>query len=68
MADGDSRILVSTIEDSPGRVHVALYQGHGAEGKAMRKELSLFEMHQMHETLTKALWDRLSKCTASLNI
>lgn len=55
----DTRIFVSTIEDAPGRVHIAMFRGHGADQEAMRKELSLGEMRDMHEKLTKALWDRV---------
>ena len=52
------RIFVSTIEDSPGRIHIALFEGHGADQVAMRKELTAAEMQHMHALLTKALWDR----------
>lgn len=56
MADG---IIVSTIMDSPGRIHLAFYEGQGADAKTMRKELSLFDMEQMHLKLTAALYYRL---------
>jgi hypothetical protein len=57
----EPRIFVTTIEDSPGRVHIAMFTGHGEKQKVMRKELSLFEMQEMHEKLTRALWDRTRK-------
>lgn len=51
------RIFVSTIQDSPGRVHVAIKDGSGVDTRILRKELSPGEMQHMHEVLTKALWD-----------
>lgn len=53
------RIFLTTIEDAPGRVHVAMFSGHGVDQKAMRKELSLYEMREMHARLSEALWARL---------
>lgn len=53
------RIFVTTIENSPSRVHITMYEGHGIGEKAMRKELSDFEMMDLHRKLTEALWARL---------
>ena len=53
-----TNIVVTTIEDSPGRIHIAITTGHGAEQQRLRKELTLGEMQDLHEKLTAGLWDR----------
>jgi hypothetical protein len=53
-----SRIVLTTIEH-PGRVHIGLFEGHGEHEKAIRKELTLMEMADLHEKLTRALWHEM---------
>ena len=55
------RIFVSTIMDDPGRIHISIASGSGKDGNILRKELSLYEMQQMHLKLTAALWFRMTK-------
>ena len=53
------RLTITTTETDPGRVQIAIYQGHGEHQKTVRIELGLGEMQHMHETLVRALWARL---------
>jgi hypothetical protein len=57
----DDRVFVSTIEGDPGSIHISIASGSGVDGKILRKELSLYEMQQMHLKLTAALWFRMAQ-------
>ena len=61
----ERNIFLTTIEDDPGRVHIAMFEGHGVDQVSMRKDLTLFEMLDMHQKLTKALWERVKGFSAS---
>jgi hypothetical protein len=54
----DEGIIVTSFENSPGQITIAMYERHavGEPGLVMRKELSLFEMESLHTAITKALW------------
>jgi hypothetical protein len=64
MVDEPERIFVSTIEGDPGTIHISIASGSGKDGNILRKELSLYEMEQMHVKLTAALWWRMAKTPA----
>lgn len=57
----EPRVVVTTIEDEPGRIHIAMFRGHGVDMVEIRWELSLGQMRDMHTKLTEALYDRLTK-------
>jgi hypothetical protein len=53
------RTVFTTIEIDPGRIHIAMFEGHGVDEKAIRKELTLGEMADLSVKLSKALWARI---------
>ena len=54
-----TRTVFTTTDIDPGRVQIGLFEGHGGSGIALRKELSIGEMRDLHEKLTKALWTKI---------
>lgn len=55
------RTFFTTTEGEPGRIQIAMFEGHGADERAMRRELSVGQMQDLHEKLTKALWDHMRR-------
>lgn len=49
-------MILTVTEGEPGRVQIALYEGHGVDQKAVRHELTLYEIYRMHEVCTEALY------------
>jgi hypothetical protein len=50
-------MILTVTENDPGRVQITLYEGHGADQKAVRHELTLFEIFKVHQVCTEALYD-----------
>lgn len=61
MIEEPPRVFVSTIEERPDRIHISIAQGSGKDTTILRKELSLYEMRQLHVKLTAALYFRWAK-------
>jgi hypothetical protein len=50
-------VILTATENDPGRVQITLYEGHGVDQKAVRHELSLYEIYLVHKVCTEALYD-----------
>jgi hypothetical protein len=51
-------MVLSVIQGEPGRIHLALYEKHTADkvGAVLRHELTIADLHRVHEAVTDALW------------
>ncbi len=49
-------MILTVTDGEPGRVQITLYEGHGADQKAVRHELTLYELYQVHRACTEALY------------
>jgi hypothetical protein len=49
-------VILTVTENDPGRVQITLYEGHGVDQKAVRHELTVYEIYQVHRACTEALY------------
>jgi hypothetical protein len=49
-------MILTVTENDPKRVQITLYEGHGVDQKAVRHELSLYEIYMVHQVCTEALY------------
>jgi hypothetical protein len=49
-------VILTVVEGEPGRVQITLYEGHGVDQKAVRHELTPYEIYQVHRACTEALY------------